>query len=247
MSDDSQCTSSSVSERLSVQLPCLDRWRRCASLVPSRFVRLYLWGEFALLILGLPLLLYLYRHVLAEWFIPILGGLAVGCTVFLWLDGSFERRQLWNRSDFRQHLTRTLRWFLPGALLVGGAFALFRPDLLLTFPRFYPEVWLGILVTYPILSVYPQEVVFRAFFFHRYHVLFPTLWGKVAASGLTFGFAHIIFANWLAPVMTAIIGFQFAFTYARTGSTLQVAVEHGIWGVYAFTVGLGWFVYSGAV
>lgn len=247
MSDDVECTPSPMSERLPVQRPPEDRWVHCASLVPDRFSRLYLWGEFALLFLGLPLLLYTHRDVLAGWFIPILGGLAVGCTILLWLDGSFERRQLWNRSDFRQHLTRTLRWFLPGALLVGVAFAFLRPDLLLTFPRSYPEVWLGILVTYPVLSVYPQEVVFRTFFFHRYHALFPTLWGKVAASGLTFGFAHIIFANWLAPVMTSVIGFQFALTYARTGSTLQVAVEHGVWGVYAFTVGLGWFVYSGAI
>ena len=178
---------------------------------------------------------------------PIMVGLAVGCTVCLLRDGSFRRRQLWNRQSFRRHLRRTLLWFVPGALVVGGAFALLRPDLLLTFPRFYPEGWLALLITYPLLSVYPPEIIFRAFFFHRYHALFPSRWGKVTASGLTFGFAHIIFANWVAPVMTAIMGIQFALTYARTESTLQVTVEHGLWGLYAFTVGLGWFVYSGAI
>jgi len=209
--------------------------------------RLYLWSEFALLFLGLPLLLYTQRELLEGLFAPILVLLAAGCTFLLWRDRSFKRRQLWNRSAFRQHLRRTLRWFVPGSLVVGGAFALLRPDLLLTFPRFYPEVWLLILVTYPLLSVYPQEVIFRAFFFHRYDALFPSRWGKITASGLTFGFAHIVFANWVAPAMTAIMGIQFALTYARTESTLQVTVEHGLWGLYAFTVGLGWFVYSGAI
>lgn len=224
-----------------------DRWLGSTVLLPPQFKQLYLWVEFALLYLGLPLLLYSHRQMLSEWLLPILLLLAAGCTVLLWHDGSFRRRQLWNRSAFQQHLRRTLRWFVPGALVVGGAFALLRPDLLLTFPRFYPEVWLAILITYPLLSVYPQEIIFRAFFFHRYHALFPSNWGKITASSLTFGFAHIVFANWAAPVMTAIIGFQFAVTYARTESTLQVTMEHGIWGLYAFTVGLGWFVYSGAI
>jgi hypothetical protein len=209
--------------------------------------RLYLWAELALLYLGLPLLLYSQRHVLEEWLMPILVALAVGCMVLLWRDSTFKQCRLWHRDAFRQHLSRILWWFLPGALAVGGAFALLRPDLLLTFPRSHTEVWLILLVTYPILSVYPQEVIFRAFFFHRYEALFPTRWGKITASSLAFGFAHIIFANWVAPVMTTVIGVQFAVTYARTESALQVAVEHGLWGLYAFTVGLGWFVHSGAI
>ena len=214
---------------------------------PSRGARLWLWLELTALYLGLPLFLYTQRDQLTEWMLPILLLLAAGCTLLLWQDGSFRRGRLWNQEAFREHLRRTLRWFVPGALLVGTGFALLRPDLLLTFPRFYPEVWLAIIITYPVLSVYPQEIIFRAFFFHRYHALFPSRWEKITASSLAFGFAHIIFANWIAPLMTALIGVQFAITYARTESTLQVVVEHGLWGLYAFTVGLGWFVYSGAI
>lgn len=207
----------------------------------------YLWLECVALYVGLPVFLYTQRDVLDAWLVPILLLLAAGCTFVLWKDSTFRRKKLWNREAFRERITRTLRWFVPGALVVGGAFAIFRPDLLLTFPRVHPEVWLLLLITYPVLSVYPQEIIFRAFFFHRYHPLFPSVWGKVTASGIAFGLAHVIFANWLAPVMTAVIGIQFAFTYARTESTLQAAVEHGLWGVYAFTVGLGWYVYSGAI
>jgi hypothetical protein len=27
----------------------------------------------------------------------------------------------------------------------------------------------------------------------------------------------------------------------------SAVVEHGLWGCFAFTVGLGWYVYSGAI
>ncbi|PQJ36235.1 hypothetical protein BSZ35_01995 [Salinibacter sp. 10B] len=208
---------------------------------------MYLGLECAALYVGLPIFLYLERQLLDTWLTFILLLLAAGCTALLLRDGSFQRRHLWNRASFRTHLRRTLCWFLPGALVVGTVFALARPDLWFTFPRVHPEAWLLIVVTYPILSAYPQEIIFRAFFFHRYHALFPSRWGKITASALTFGFAHIVFANWLAPAMTVIMGLQFSLTYARTESTLQVAVEHGLWGLYAFTVGLGWFVYSGAL
>lgn len=209
--------------------------------------QVYLWIELIFLYLGTPLLLYTQREVLDAWLMPILVGLGVGCAVVLWADGSFDHGRLWKRGAFRRHLRRILLWFCPGALVVGAGFALWRPDLLLTFPRVHTDVWLALLVTYPLLSVYPQEVIFRAFFFHRYRSLFPSRWGRVTASGLTFGFAHIVFANWVAPIVTAVIGMQFALTYARTESTLQAALEHGLWGVYAFTIGLGWFVHSGAI
>lgn len=218
-----------------------------AFLVPGLFGRLYLWIELVLLYLGIPVLLYTQRQMLEDWLMLILVGLGAGCAVLLWYDSSFEEGRLWKRDAFQRHLSRILWWFLFGAVVVGGAFGLLRPDLLLTFPRSQTEMWLALLVTYPLLSVYPQEIIFRAFFFHRYRFLFPTRWGKIAASGLTFGFAHIVFANWVAPIMTAVIGVQFALTYARTGSTLQVTIEHGLWGVYAFTLGLGWFVHSGAI
>ena len=230
-----------------VEVPDLRRWQQEAVLVPSRFRRLYLGIELCALYVGLPLLLYTQRHALDGWVMPLLMGLAAGCTLLLWYDGSFNRKQLWNREAFRQHMARTLCWFVPGALLVGTTFALLRPDLLWMLPQTQTGVWLVIMITYPVFSVYPQEIVFRAFFFHRYHPLFQSLPAKIAASGVAFGLAHIVFANWTAPLMTTVMGVLFALTYARTGSTLQASLEHGIWGWFAFTVGLGWYVFSGAI
>jgi membrane protease YdiL (CAAX protease family) len=230
-----------------VQIPDLAFWRQEAVLVPSRFRRLYLGVELCVLYLGLPLLLYTQRHALDGWVMPLLMGLAAGCTLLLWYDGSFNRKQLWNREAFRAHVRRTLCWFVPGALLVGTTFALLRPDLLWMLPQTQTGVWLIIMFTYPVFSVYPQEIVFRTFFFHRYHPLFQSLPAKIVASGVAFGLAHIVFANWTAPLMTTVMGVLFALTYARTGSTLQASLEHGIWGWFAFTVGLGWYVFSGAI
>ena len=239
--------STSSSRRVAVQLPDMSHWFRSAFLVPSRLTRLYLWSEFFLLYFGLPTLLYTQRQALDGWIMPILIFLAGGCTFLLWKDGSFNRKQPWNKEAFRQNVSRTLRWFVPGAIIVGSVFAALRPDLLWMLPRSQTGVWLVLMMTYPVLSVYPQEIVFRTFFFHRYHPLFPTIRSKVLASGVTFGVAHIVFANWVAPLMTAIMGVLFGLTYVRTGSTLQVALEHGIWGWFAFTIGLGWYVFSGAI
>lgn len=233
--------------RVSVEIPDLSCWWESALLVPSRYRRLYLGIELVVLYLGLPLLLYTQRAALDGWVAPILLLLAAGCTAVLWWDDSFNQRQLWNRGAFRQHLARTLRWFVPGAIFVGGVFAVLRPDLLWMLPQTRTQVWLILMLTYPVLSVYPQEIVFRAFFFHRYHPLFRTIRSKVVASSIAFGLAHIIFANWVAPLMTTVMGGLLGRTYVRTGSTLQTTLEHGLWGGFAFTIGLGWFVFSGAL
>jgi len=225
----------------------LEDWFRTAPLVPARWRRLYLAVEFLLLFVGLPLLLYTQRHALSGLIAPTLILLAGGCSLLLWRDEGFDRTRLWHSGRFRQHVARTLRWFVPGAALVTLGLGVVRPDLVMTFPQTYPRVWIAILLTYPFVSVYPQEVIFRAFLFHRYQALFPTLTSKVTVSGLAFGLAHIVFGNWVAPVMTTISGVIFARTYARTDSTLQASLEHGLWGCFAFTIGLGWYVYSGAI
>lgn len=231
----------------SVAPASVDEWLRAAPLVPGTLSRLYLAVEFAVLFVGLPVLLFTQRHALDGLIAPTLILLAVGCTGLLWTDRFFDRRQLWNPGVFRRHVARTLRWFVPGAGLVAIGTAALRPDLLMTFPQAYPGVWVVLMVTYPVVSVYPQEIIFRAFLFHRYHAIFPSTRSKIVVSSLAFGIAHIVFANWAAPVMTTISGVLFARTYVKTQSTLQVTLEHGLWGCFAFTVGLGWYVYSGAI
>jgi membrane protease YdiL (CAAX protease family) len=108
-------------------------------------------------------------------------------------------------------------------------------------------MWILVMVFYPLFSVYPQEIIFRAFFFHRYEKLFGNNSWLIISSGLSFGFVHLFFGNWIAVVLSCAGGIFFANTYSKTRSLLIVSMEHSIWGDFIFTIGLGIFFYSGAV
>ncbi len=103
------------------------------------------------------------------------------------------------------------------------------------------------MVLYPLVSVYPQEIIFRAYFFHRYRLLFPRPAVMILASGLCFGLVHVFFFNAWALTLSTVGGILFAWTYHRSGSILFSSIEHGLWGDFIFTVGLGMYFYSGAI
>lgn len=209
--------------------------------------RLYLAIEFLVLFAGLPLLLYTQRYALSGRIVLVLAVLAAGCVVALWIDPAFERRRMWNASSLSKHLRSMLAVFALGTVGMIAVFAWWYPELLWSFPREHTRTWLLLMLTYPLLSVYPQELIFRTFLFHRYDPLFRNVRTKIAASGTAFGVAHIVFANWAAPLLTGLIGLWFARTYAHSESTLAVTIEHVLWGMLAFTVGLGWYFYSPAI
>lgn len=158
--------------------------------------------------------------------------------------------------DARRDLT--LRW-PDGALgpvlvrfaLLGGALATVvacvQPEVLLRFPRERPLLFALVVVGYPVLSVLPQEIAFRLWFRHRYACLVGTRTGFVAASAAAFGFAHIVFWSWQAVALTAVGGALFAATFRRTGSLGLVSLEHALYGVLVFTLGLGEHFYGGTV
>jgi len=206
--------------------------------------------EFGLLFVGLPLALWMRRDWFAEYVIPgiVVGGIA--CGAVLLLDRSFERRSLWVRSRLGWSVLTVLMAFVPLAVAMAFAVALADGatgrDTLFELPRRSPGLWVSILFLYPIFSAYPQEVIYRTFFFHRYGCLFGTGWPMVIASGLAFGWAHIIMNQPLAVALSALGGVLFAWTYARTRSTLVCAIEHGLWGDFIFTVGLGYYFFAPA-
>ena len=107
--------------------------------------------------------------------------------------------------------------------------------------------WMVVMIAYPLLSVYPQEILFRTFFFHRYRPILGSRHGAILWSAFVFGLAHLFFANWIAPTLTALGGYLFARTYTRSGSTLAAVIEHALWGDFLFTIGLGWYFYGGSI
>lgn len=178
--------------------------------------------------------------------IPLLLVAAFGCALTLMLTG-FSRHDWLRWRVSRVEVRRVLLTFAIAApLLVALAWWL-RPADLFAFPRERTRVWLLVMVLYPLLSVYPQEIVFRAFFFRRYGVLFGEGAGLILAGAATFGFAHITFHNWVAVLLTLFGGFLFARTYHRTQALLFVAMEHALYGCFVFTVGYGHYLVDGTM
>ena len=101
------------------------------------------------------------------------------------------------------------------------------------------KLWLFILFFYSIFSVYPQEVIYRAFFFKRYQVLFKNKYLFILVNAALFSLAHVFFMNILVIIFTFIGGVLFALTYQKTKSTLLVSIEHSIYGCWLFTIGMG--------
>jgi membrane protease YdiL (CAAX protease family) len=132
------------------------------------------------------------------------------------------------------------------APLIALATWLAFPHLFLELPRQRPLLWALIMVFYPLLSVWPQEMLYRFLLFHRFRDLFGGDFALILASASAFGFAHIIFLNWIAIIMTAAGGLLFARDYARHRSLLLTCLEHSLYGCLIFTVGLGRFFYTGA-
>jgi membrane protease YdiL (CAAX protease family) len=215
--------------------------------VPLRCNRIYLAVELLLLFVLGPLLLFVYRRSIGVFLIPALLAVAGFCMLLLLRDPAFDRGSLVRTGGFHRWLKQLPVTVLPGTAALAAGCAVFRPDLLFSFASERTLIWLLVIVLYPLLSAVPQEIIFRTFFFHRYQRLFPNDICMMLTNGVCFGLAHLFFGNWLAPALTAAGGVIFARTYSRTGSTLLVCLEHSLWGNFIFTIGLGWYFYTGSI
>ncbi len=207
--------------------------------------RLQLILELVLIFIAFPVVIYL--RLVPNLPIPYLLGVALFAFLVLWRDPQFELRSLvrWRWREATPHLWPILLRDLACLALLALATRLFYPELLFSLIRRSVGIWAAIMILYPLLSVFPQELLYRAYFFYRYEPLFGNGWGMIVASALAFGFVHIIFGNWLAIALCVIGGFLFSFTYRNTGSLLLTCVDHAIFGNFLFTIGLGKYFYHG--
>ncbi|GAA3554218.1 CPBP family intramembrane glutamic endopeptidase [Snuella lapsa] len=102
-----------------------------------------------------------------------------------------------------------------------------------------PLLWLFFVFVYSVFSVYPQELVYRTFYFQRYKVLLKNESLFVFLNAVVFALGHLFFKNNLVIVLTFLGGLLFAITFNKTKSTLLVSIEHAIYGSWLFTVGMG--------
>jgi membrane protease YdiL (CAAX protease family) len=207
--------------------------------------RAWLAFEFALLFFGVPLAML--RGLLPRHPIVILLGGAALCAVYLVSDGSFDRAQLWDGAALVTHRRAVALVFVTLApLLCLAAWLLARQEMF-ALVRQRPLLWTLIIIAYPILSVYPQELIYRAFLFHRYAPLFGSRAVMVAASAVAFAFAHVLFRPpWVAMSICLVGGVVFAAHFYWSRSLAVVCVEHALFGQLIFTVGLGRYFYHAA-
>ena len=204
---------------------------------------IFFLAELGIVFVLIPLLIY--KRVLPNLPIPFLLVMALVAFLRLRHDTQFDTSRLWNAGAAWQHLGPVLLRDAVLLVILGIAAWQWKPELLFSLVKRSPVLWAAIMVLYPVLSVYPQEILFRAYFLQRCAPLFGKGWLVIAASALAFGFVHIIFGNWISVVLSTIGGVLFALTYLQSGSLLLACIEHALFGNFIFTIGLGQFFYHG--
>lgn len=197
------------------------------------------WIELVILFLLTPLLLYAYRTELSGTLLPLIFASGALCLYILLQDKRFKRFRLMNRPGFQQWLRPVLLLFLGLILSTTLAFYAIAQSEPFTMPYELPWSWLLLLFVYPLFSALPQEIIFRTYLFHRYKTIIPNKQHRALLSSICFGYAHILYANWIAVLLATIAGYFFCQTYIQSRSTALVAVEHSLWGIWIFTLGLG--------
>lgn len=222
------------------------------------------WTELLALYWAIPWFLDFRERWQGRLLIPgmVLTGLVL--FVLLWFDRRFDRRSLWNSPAFKKELPRIVATALIAfGIMVGfaayvseQAWAPTRNGAVAVEPLGFalrnPEMLLIICVLYPLFSVYPQEIILRTFFFHRYTPLFGKGWPTTIASALTFAWVHVLFVadrgdalQWIPVYLCVPAGLLFGYTYNKTKSTIASACEHAMVGDLMWIAGLGWYFFAG--
>ena len=149
--------------------------------------------EFIFLYLILPLLVMLD-------FLPVpllLILLAMGITVnlFLYYDPSFNRNNFINWKSGKSEIGKIILLFIPLAALMVVLIWQIDETKLFYLPSTNPLFLLMISIFYPVFSIVPQGLAYRALFFHRYGILFPGNTLRIVTSAILFSFGHILYKN----------------------------------------------------
>jgi len=230
---------------------------------PITLKPLHLWLECIAIFGGVPLLFVFNIVPMRLLMLTIIGGGLLTAFIGPRLPASAGLNlppwSWWHASGLKQQIKPMLIGFSCSAIataLLMLAFKvlqaqawLFLPEQIHWFalPRQRPVLWLVIMCVYPLVSVYPQELIYRGFFCRRYETIFNTRTKMITANAVAFGWVHIIFLNPMAVILTTFGGAIFCATYLRRGSLGAAWLEHTLYGCWVFTLGFGWWFYGGSV
>ncbi|MAW97581.1 MAG: hypothetical protein CL571_01830 [Alphaproteobacteria bacterium] len=154
--------------------------------------------------------------------------------VILYFDKSFSFTSLRKKVDWKFIIIFSLIFLSLSFFYV----ILVDKDLLFIFPKTNFELWLLVILTYPFLSVIPQEIVYRVFFFQRYFPNERSFYFLTLLNMIVFSYGHIVFNNVHAILITAIVSPIFTYAYLKK-SFFTCIVLHALGGQMIFTLGLG--------
>ena len=147
--------------------------------------------------------------------------------------------------DFLKKKTEWKFFFLVSLIFVVSGFVytiILDSNLLFNLPKNYFFIWVAVILIYPILSVIPQEIIFRVLFFERYSCLFKNQFLYLILNSIIFAYIHLVFQNFHAFFITLITSPIFAYAYLNK-SFMTCFLTHTIGGLLVFTYGLGEYFY----
>ncbi|WP_299128978.1 CPBP family glutamic-type intramembrane protease [uncultured Winogradskyella sp.] len=196
----------------------------------------YRLAEFFIIFILIPVSFALSFPVWIKLSIGFVGFLYV---IYVLLKVEHNRFKLRECINWKQFWQRTVLKFLVIGIITTIYVYVVDYNNLFVVLKTKPLLWVIILFVYSIFSVYPQELIYRTFFFQRYESLFRSNILFLLVNAAVFSLAHIFFRNTLVLFLTFIGGILFALTFKNTKSTLLVSIEHTLYGCWLFTVGMG--------
>ena len=131
------------------------------------------------------------------------------------------------------------------AMILGVGSFVVHPQQMFAFPLDMPLRYALVMLIYPFLSAFPQEIVFRPLFWSWFSHLSPQ--ARIVWNALAFGIAHIVFMNPIAVVLSTIGGLILAYHYERHRNLVLVWIEHVLYGWLVFTLGWGTYFFHGSI
>ncbi|MEL7585372.1 MAG: CPBP family intramembrane glutamic endopeptidase [Prolixibacteraceae bacterium] len=203
----------------------------------ERRVEIYLLFEFILLFLAVPLIVFFEANMVhpSKALLPFV----ILVVLILHYSHGFKWKELWRFRVERQLFLRHLGIVILVALLMAGWVYLFDRENLFNLPRSNSQLWIMVIILYPVFSAFTQEVIYRTFIFRRYHKVFKNELPKILASALVFSFVHLFYYHAASMILTFILGVYLGWIYTKTKSILFTTIIHGLMGIAVFSVGLG--------
>ncbi len=200
-----------------------------------------LLGEFTILYLALPVLVATLLPpalMFPVLLIATLGGIALldQTDGFYWRDLSCDLRNV--------NWSVTGAFALVAAIVPAGVMMLINPEGLFFLVLHRPALMAIIIIVYPLVSVVPQELLFRVLFFRRYRRLLPGPKTGIVLNALLFSLAHLMYWNPIVLGITFAGGLVFAWAYEIRGNFTEAVLCHIIAGELIFIIGLGVLFYS---